>query len=363
MPRQIAKNPSQMRRRAGFSAVELICTATVLAIVTAFGLIGISKARASVRLSGAAREFASYVEKARVYSIRRHADDATERASVVVNADQASYNVTMDLDGDGGNDTRTITLPSGITFATVESIAFDWRGRTMSTVGGVTVANEQVLVRLVSGDDSVSIDVTGSGDITIDSQVFDDEVPAVTLNVTDLASGSTGSTPASSSTSPSSSATPTLIPVDVTGSIPTPTPILESGSGLPTVTPTPPATATPTPAATPAATPAPTPTSTPTPAPTPTPTSCTINVDKLTVVMSANGTATIKVSHTASTSITITATSSKASALQVTPGGAQPVGANSETTFTLKSKGSIGVYSVTFSTGCGSKTVPVTVLL
>ena len=361
MPRQITKAPSQMRRRGGFSAVELICTATVLAIVTAFGLIGISKARASVRLSGAAREFASYVEKARVYSIRRHADDATERASVVVNVDQASYNVTMDLDGDGGSDTRTITLPSGITFATVESIAFDWRGRTMSTVGGVTVANEQVLVRLVSGDDSVSIDVTGSGDITIDSQVFDDEVPAVTLNVTDLASGSTGSTPVSSSTPPSSSATPTPIPVDVSDLIPTPTPILESGGGLPIATPTPSATATPTP--TPAATPTPTPTSTPTPGPTPTPTSCTINVDKLTVIMSSNGTATIKVSHTASTSVMITASSSKASALQVTPGGAQPVGANSETTFTLKSKGSIGTYSVTFSTSCGSKTVPVTVVL
>jgi Tfp pilus assembly protein FimT len=359
MPRKITKAPSQMRRRGGFSAVELICTATVLAIVTAFGLIGISKARASVRLSGAAREFASYVEKARVYSIRRHADDATERASVVVNADQASYDVTMDLDGDGGSDTRTITLPSGITFATVESIAFDWRGRTMSTVGGVTVANEQVLVRLVSSDDSVSIDVTGSGDITIDSQVFDDEVPAVTLNVTDLAAGSTGSTPASSSSSPSSSATPTPVPVDVTDSTPTPTPILESGDGSPTATPTPSATATPTPAATPN----PTPTSTPTPGPTPTPVPCTINVDKVTVIMSANGTATIKVSHTASTSVTITASSSKASALQVTPGGAQAVGANSETTFTLKSKGSIGVYSVTFSAGCGSKTVPVTVLL
>ena len=94
----------------------------MLAIVTTFGLIGISKARANVRLSGSAREFASYIEKARIFSIRRHADDATERASVVINTDQASYDVTMDLDGDGGNDTRTINLPSGITFETVEAI-------------------------------------------------------------------------------------------------------------------------------------------------------------------------------------------------------------------------------------------------
>ena len=88
MPRQIKKDSSQRRRNGGFSAIELICTATVLAIVTAFGLIGISKARANVRLSGAAREFASYVEKARIFSIRNHADDAAERATVVINADQ-----------------------------------------------------------------------------------------------------------------------------------------------------------------------------------------------------------------------------------------------------------------------------------
>jgi Tfp pilus assembly protein FimT len=357
MLKQTSKAPSQMRRRGGFSAIELICTATVLAIVTAFGLIGISKARANVRLSGAAREFASYVEKARIYSIRHHADDATERASVVVNAGQASYDVTMDLDGDGGHDTRTINLPSGITFATVESISFDWRGRTISTSGGVTTSNEQVLVRLQSSDDSVSIDITGSGDITIDSQVFDDSVPTVSLNVSDLASGATP-TPAATATS---SATPTPIPVDVTDSVPTPTPILDAGDGspvTPTPTPTPTATATPTPAPTPT----PTPQSTPTPTPTPT-VPCTINVDKLTVIMSSNGTATIKVSHTADTSISITATSSRSSALQVTPGGAQTIDANAVTTFTLKSKGSIGVYSVTFTAGCGSKSVPVTVLL
>lgn len=359
MPRQMTKAPSQMRRRNGFSAIELICTAAVLAIVTAFGLIGISKARANVRLSGAAREFASYVEKARVFSIRRHADDAAERASVVINADQASYDVTMDLDGDGGNDTRTVTLPSGITFDTVEAISFDWRGRTLSTISGVTTPNSQVSIRLVSSDDSVSIDVTGSGDITIDSQVFDDAVPVVTLKVGDLAAGSTGSgTSGSGTTSPSgSTATPTPTPIlpDVSDVTPTPTPVLESGD--PTATPTPPAT----PVATP--TPTSTPTPRPTPMPTPTPVQCIISTDMVAVVMNSDGTATVKVSHTANTSVSITGTSSKPSDLQVSPGGAQQVGAGATTTFTLKAKKNIGVYSVTFSSNCGSTVVAVTVLL
>ena len=75
------------------------------------------------------------------------------------------------------------------------------------------------------------------------------------------------------------------------------------------------------------------------------------------------GTKTIKVSHDASTSLSITGSSSKPSDLQVTPGGPQTVGAGSATTFTVKSKKSIGIYSVTFSSSCGSKTVGVVVLL
>jgi hypothetical protein len=75
------------------------------------------------------------------------------------------------------------------------------------------------------------------------------------------------------------------------------------------------------------------------------------------------GTATIKVSHDGNSSISITGTSSKPSDIQVTPGGAQSVSAGGLTTFTIKSKKSIGVYSVTFSSGCGSKVVPVVVIL
>src|SRR5262249_2385860 len=132
---------TKQTRRTGFSAIELLITATILTIVTGLGVMGISRAKASTRLSGTAREYASYVEKARLFSIRRHADTADKRASVAINANRTSYNVTMDLDGDGGMDTRTIPLPNGITFDTVETIAFDWRGRTYNTVAGVTSPN------------------------------------------------------------------------------------------------------------------------------------------------------------------------------------------------------------------------------
>lgn len=356
MPRHTPNANSSVRRCGGFTTVELIVMATILTIVTAFGFIGITRARASVRLSGAAREYASYIEKARIFSIRNHADSAAERATVAINADKGSYDVTMDLDGDGAMNSRTITLPSGITFETVESISFDWRGRTVSTVAGVTTPNAQVSIRLQSSDDSISIDVTGSGDVTIDSQVFDDSVPNVNLRVGDLASGAT---PVPTPTPEVESANPTptpIVPIDPADVVPSPTPIVSEG-GLPVATPTP------SPTATPTATPTPTPRATPTPSPTPTPVPCTITTDKITVLMSLEGTTTIKISHSSETSITVSATSSKPSELQVTPGGTQTIGAGATTTFTLKSKKSMGTYSVTFTAGCGSKTVPVIVLL
>jgi Tfp pilus assembly protein FimT len=355
MPRNTPNANTFPRRQGGFTTIELLIVATLLAVVTAFGVIGISKARASVRLSGAAREYASYIEKARIFSIKSHADDAAERATITINADKSSYDVTMDLDGDGAMDTRTVSLPSGITFETVESIGFDWRGRTVSLVGGVTTPNAQVSIRLQSSDDSISIDVTGSGDVTIDSQVFDDSVPNVSLKIGDLASGATPvpGTP-SSGTSPSASPSPTVAPVDSSGSTPSPTPIVSDGS--PVATPTPSATPTPTPISTP--TPSPSPVATPSPSPI---VPCTITTDQSLVTMLLEGTATIKVSHSSTTSVSVSASSSKASDLQVTPGGNQTIGSGSTTTFTLKSKKSAGSYSVTFTAGCGSKTVPVIV--
>ena len=355
MPRQTSKTNSPKRRLSGFTAVELLIMATILSIVTAFGLIGITRARASVRLSGAARQYASYVEKARIFSIRSHADNAAERATVAINTGKSSYDVTMDLDGDGGMDTRTINLPSGISFETIETIAFDWRGRTWSTVDGVTSSNAQVSIRLLSSDDSVSIDVTGSGDITIDSQVFDDSVPNVRLNVGDLAAGATPvPTPDSGSTTPGGDGTPITDPGNTLPDLnASPTPVVISGDGSPTASPTPAASPTATPRATPAASPAATPVIEP----------CTINTDKSLIVMSMESSATIKVGHDLNSSVSITGSSSKPSELQVTPGGAQTVGAGSATTFTIKSKKSMGVYSVTFSSNCGSKQVPVTVVL
>src|SRR5688500_7161501 len=109
------KKASQMKRnQSGFSIVEVTIMATIITIVTAFGLMGITRARASMRLSSAAREYATYIEKARMHSIRSHADEAAERAGVAINNSKLSYDVTVDLDGDGDMDTRTVDLPDDV---------------------------------------------------------------------------------------------------------------------------------------------------------------------------------------------------------------------------------------------------------
>jgi Tfp pilus assembly protein FimT len=345
-------NKHTLRATRGFSTAEMLIIVTIVVIISGFGLMGISQAKASIRLSGAAREYAGYIEKARTFSIRSHADDESERASVTINNDQTSYTVTMDLDGDGDMDTKTINLPEGVSFITVETIAFDWRGRTWNTVGTNTESNAQVSITLKSTAGLVSVGVTGSGDVTIDSNVFDDKVPSINLHVADLTGATPTPTPvevATATPTPEADATP-----DVSiAPTPTPSPILDLGDILPTPSPTATATATPTP------TPSPRATATPTPAPT----VCTINADQIAVELNQDGTSSIKISHNASMSLSITATSSKPSDLQVTPSGPQTVPPEGFVNFTVKSKKSAGVYSVTFSTGCGSKTVPVTVLL
>lgn len=351
-------NSHLSRTGGGFSAIELLITTTILGIVTGVGAMGISHARASVRLSGAAREYASYIEKARLHSIRNHADDASERASIEINEDRTSYDVTMDLDGDGVMDTRTITLPDGVTFQTVETVAFDWRGRTWNTAGGLTMSNAQVSITLQGSNDSVSIDITGSGDITIDSQVFDDSVPSVNLHIADLTSGATP-TPTPFIETPTPTPTPDAVPTpdNSANPNPTPTPPIDLGDIIPVPTPTP--ASTPNPRATPS------PAATPTPVATPTPTPilpCILSVNLPSLTLGLDGTATIKVGHDGTSSLSITGTSSKPSDLQVTPGGAQTVAAGGTASFTIKSKKTLGIYSVTFSSGCGTKVVPVVVV-
>jgi len=161
------------RNQAGFTTTQLLITIAVIGIVSTFALIGIDSARASMRLTGSTREFASYLERARSNAIRRNDTSTVQIIS------QNSYTVTMDFDGDGNVETRTINLQPGVRFPAGHvgiAATFDWRGRVPGQIG----------FELNSDCCQPStIHLSGAGDVTIGSEGFqDNEIGEITLNST-----------------------------------------------------------------------------------------------------------------------------------------------------------------------------------
>ncbi|HYG79612.1 MAG TPA: GspH/FimT family pseudopilin, partial [Pyrinomonadaceae bacterium] len=158
----------------GFTVVQLVITIAIISVVSTFAVMGIARARSSMRLSASERELAAYLEQARADSIRRHAevpDDAGDpdtRATITLPAaGGTTYTVRMDFDKDGTiDDARTIPLQSGVSFSTdANMIVFDWRGRTVDAVE-IGLVNDR-------GDTSTIV-ITGAGDITLNSEAFRD---------------------------------------------------------------------------------------------------------------------------------------------------------------------------------------------
>src|SRR5688572_26892083 len=147
------------RQQHGFTTVQMIATISIIAIVSAFGVLGITSARAEFRLQNSARLFASYVEKSRTDAIRRHAPSGQESAVETFGPGTSNYTVTMDF-GAGFLETRTFQLESGLVFSTApRRVTFDWRGRI--TEAWVFQIFSSYLQR------SMPVDVSGSGDITV----------------------------------------------------------------------------------------------------------------------------------------------------------------------------------------------------
>jgi hypothetical protein len=241
--------------------MQMIVTISIIAIVSVFGVLGITNARAEFRLQNSARLFATYVEKARVDAIRRHAPAGQESWIETYGPGTSNYAVTMDF-GSGALETRNFQLETGLVFSTAAArVTFDWRGRIAQA--WVFQIFSSYLQR------SMPVDVSGSGDITVGEQHFPDQlIPAVEV------------TQVTGDVDPDPDPSPSLSPTEE----PTP-PIEETPTGDEVDSPTP----TPSPTATPHgngngsdngnggdngngnATPTPTPTQTPTPNPDATP--------------------------------------------------------------------------------------------
>ena len=254
-------NSRTTTQQRGFTITQMVVTLAIIAVVSTGGVLGIRTARAEFRLQNSARLFATYIEKARADSIRRHAATGQESYIETFGPGSTQYAVTMDY-GSGVIETRNFDLESGLSFATAaKRVTFDWRGRIAEA--WVFQVHSEYLER------NLPVDVSGSGDITVGEQHFPDQLipPVEIAEVT----GDVDSTPTPTPTpTPDPAATPPVgdggdpeaTPEPTPTPTPTPTPHGNgngngndgnNGNGNPTPTPT--ATPTPTPGASPSPSP------------------------------------------------------------------------------------------------------------
>ena len=261
-------NGKTARGQNGFTILQMVTTIAIISVISTVGVLGVRTARAEFRLQSSARLFATYVEKARADSIRRHATGVQQSSVETFGPGTTTYAVTMDF-GAGTVETRNFNLDSGLVFSTAaQKVTFDWRGRITEPCDITRACVFQVQSDTLGRN--IPVDVSGSGDITVGEQHFPDQlIPEIAMTEVD----GDVSTP-----TPTPSIAPP--PVDPGGDggtdpvdDPTPTPTATphgngngngnggdngngNGNGNSSPTPTPTATPTPTPAG---ATPTPTP--------------------------------------------------------------------------------------------------------
>jgi hypothetical protein len=211
------RNSRTPRQQHGFTIMQMIVTLAIISVVSTVGVLGVKSAREHFKMQNSARLFASYAEKARADSVRRHAASGQEASLEMFGEGTNTYNVTMDF-GSGVVETRTFQLDPGIIFRTAAAkVTFDWRGRLLGE--GVVFQIESTYLA-----DRIPVDVSGSGDVTIWSQYFPDgKIPEVTVASVgdDVDHGTTSASP-SASVSPSPDVSPS--PSDTASPSPTASP-------------------------------------------------------------------------------------------------------------------------------------------
>jgi prepilin-type N-terminal cleavage/methylation domain-containing protein len=126
----------------GFTVFELLIVLSIISVISGFALMQITRARQVMVRENAARQFAGYLEKARIDSLRRHAMTSAEMAQVsIINA--TFYTVTIDANGDRALDTPIVVslAPDGLQLngPFPRTIYFNWRGRTVDAAGNVAL--------------------------------------------------------------------------------------------------------------------------------------------------------------------------------------------------------------------------------
>ena len=146
----------------GFSVLELLIVVSIISVLSGFALMQITRARQAMIRENAAREFAGYLEKARVDSVRRHATASSQMAQVSI-INSTYYTVTIDANGDGALDTpKVVSLAADslvLNGPFPRTIYFNWRGRTVDSAGNIALPNYVTISNTLTS----RIDLTTAG--------------------------------------------------------------------------------------------------------------------------------------------------------------------------------------------------------
>ncbi|MDQ3473278.1 MAG: hypothetical protein M3447_06025, partial [Acidobacteriota bacterium] len=155
---------------AGFSVLELLIVAVMLLVLGGFAITQIAQAKQNMTRANAVRELTTYIEKARLDSVRRHATTSAQMAQVAI-INPNFYSVTLDTNGDGNVDApRVIGMPadSNLTIQNgsfPRTIMFNWRGRTVDAGGNPTPDPDPVTMGNTYG--STTVRITNAGQTAI----------------------------------------------------------------------------------------------------------------------------------------------------------------------------------------------------
>lgn len=149
---------------AGIGLVELLIVVAVVATISAVAVVNFRSARRTLRIQNSVRQLASYMEKARIDAVRRHGE-----ASVTF-TDPTTYKVRMDFNNSGVPADKYFTLDSGVQLASSDlpNVIFNWRGRTLTS--GTSCVTTFSVKSTSYPDEGVNVDVSGSGDVTVENQ-------------------------------------------------------------------------------------------------------------------------------------------------------------------------------------------------
>ena len=164
--------------QSGFSLIEVFVVLVIIGILTTLAIMQLGTSRVDFQRQRISREFKVYLERARFDSVKRRAEAAGERASVVLN-DARTFTVTLDFDGNGtisAGETRVINfadrsdaviqVSDALTYPI--TIEFDRKGLATATDGSNTAITPLFTICSdcsASSPDTTRISISSSGTV------------------------------------------------------------------------------------------------------------------------------------------------------------------------------------------------------